>query len=270
MHWRLINDAARSGPENMARDEFCLNHMLETGQPILRLYHWKGAVLSVGRNQKVERQIDLAACRALGIPLVRRMTGGRAVLHGSDLTYAVAAPTAGGRFAPGIMAIYREIAQVFLEFFRELGYAPQAKTYSGGERAELASAVCFSTPSAFEILVDGKKVVGSAQRLLPGGFLQHGSIPLEPQARALSRIFHGVEEEELRRQMTDLRAMGAWGRFNIEDVERRLAAAFAKVMQVQLEPDPWRPEEERRIAARLPTHAYLDNFGAMPAAGASD
>ena len=258
MRWRLILDGPCSGPENMARDESCLAGALEAGEPILRLYGWEGAVLSVGRNQKVERQIDLAACAELGIPLVRRMTGGRGVLHGGDLTYAVAAPTAGGRFAPGIMAIYKELSQVFLYFFRELGFDPQCKSYSGGERAELASAVCFSTPSAFEILIDGKKVVGSAQRLLPGGFLQHGSIPLEPQHETLAQIFHDADAVELQRQMTDLTTLGVWQRIDAGELEHRLASAFANVMRVELEPRPWSGEERKQIAGRRGAYDTLD------------
>lgn len=257
MIWRLVNDHPCSGPENMARDDYCLSSALAGGRPILRLYGWQGTVLSVGRNQNIERQINLAACREMGIPLVRRMTGGRGVLHGGDLTYAVAAPTAGGRFAPGIMAIYREISQVFLEFFRDLGFDPQCKSYSGEERAELASAVCFSTPSAFEILIDGKKVVGSAQRLLPNGFLQHGSIPLEPQYDVLGRVFHHVDGQELQRRMTDLQTMGVSRRFDRCAVQRRLADAFAKTMRVQLEPEPWSEAERREIASRVPAYACL-------------
>lgn len=265
MRWRLIIDSACPGPENMARDDFCLASALKKGQPLLRLYGWSLTTLSVGRNQKVERQIDLAACHGLGIPLVRRMTGGRAVLHGNDLTYTVAAPTAGGRFAPGIMAIYREISQVFLEFFRTIGFDPQCKPYSGSERAELASAVCFSTPSAFEILIDGKKVVGSAQRLLPAGFLQHGSIPLEPQYDMLARIFHDVDAKDLQNQMTDLRTLGVLGRIGRGELEQRLAQAFARVMQVELESRPWNEDERRQIASRVPDYAILDNSASIPA-----
>ncbi len=267
MNWRLIIDAPRSGPENMAADDYCLTHALESGRPLLRLYAWEGAVLSVGRNQNVPRQIDLAACRELGIPVVRRMTGGRGVLHGADLTYAVASPTAGSRFAPGIMAVYREISQVFLRFFRELGFAPEAKEYSSGDRGQLASPVCFSTPSAFEILIDGKKVVGSAQRLLPRGFLQHGSIPLAPQHEVLSRIFHHAAAGAVRDQMTDLESMGVWERLNRVEVEQRLVTAFEQELGVRLERLPWSEAEEREIAARKASYPCLDE-AAVPAAGA--
>ncbi len=259
MSWRLILDGARSGPDNMARDEVCLAAARESGLATLRLYGWEGPVLSVGRNQRLGGEINLAACRAEGIPLVRRMTGGRGVLHGSDLTYAVAAPTRGGRFAPGIMEVYREISQVFVRFFQQLGHEPEVKAYSGGQRARMASPVCFATPSAFEILIAGKKVVGSAQRLHPGGFLQHGSIPLHPQHALLARIFNGADEKEIQANMTDLETMGVWDRFTEEEVRRRLAGAFADMLGIGgLEPMPWREEEEAQVAALMPAYAYLE------------
>src|SRR5262245_41098579 len=178
--WQLHDDGPAEGRANMAKDAVLLRRAA-AGIASLRLYGWDRLTLSVGRTQKVERQVNLDACAALDIPVVRRETGGRAVLHGSDLTYSIAAPLDGTQFQGGILGIYRHISQVFLRFFEGLGLGPQAKAYTGRERLETASPVCFVTPSAFEILLGGKKIVGSAQRQASGAFLQHGSIPLEPQ-----------------------------------------------------------------------------------------
>ncbi|MCZ6532240.1 MAG: lipoate--protein ligase family protein [SAR324 cluster bacterium] len=268
MKWRFIEDAAAGGPENMARDELCLAHALETGRPTLRLYGWDRPVLSVGRNQKLERQIDLAACRDEGIPLLRRMTGGRGVLHGTDITYAVAAPTQGGRFSPGIMAIYGEISRVLVRFFQDLGRSPRVKTYSGGERGQMASAVCFATPSAFEILIDGKKVVGSAQRLHPRAFLQHGSIPLHPQQDILCRIFKGVTAGEIESQMTDLQSLGLLESHDREALLARLASAFEEELGVTLEHEPWSGQELERTRALRPAYEYLEQETAPEAVAA--
>jgi lipoate-protein ligase A len=266
--WRFIRDAAASGPVNMARDQYALLRAIETGRPILRLYDWERLVLSVGRNQKLDRQVNLPACREAGVPVVRRMTGGRGVLHGTDLTYAVASPTDGGRFSPGIMAVYRELSGVFVRFFRELGLVPEVKTYGGSDRAERASAVCFATPSAFEILLDGRKVVGSAQRLMPHGFLQHGSIPLEPQQDVLARIFRDVSRGEVRAQMTDLRTAGVLGRLDREGVVQVLLEAFEDVLGIRLEPEPWTRSELDAAGALESSFAYLkyEGQGALAAA----
>ncbi|MBI3991801.1 MAG: lipoate--protein ligase family protein, partial [Candidatus Lambdaproteobacteria bacterium] len=94
MDWDLVLDDDECGPLNMARDEHLLRRAIVTGRPSLRLYGWERLTLSLGRAQKLDGRIDRAACHAMGLPMLRRSTGGQAVLHGQDLTYAVAAPLA--------------------------------------------------------------------------------------------------------------------------------------------------------------------------------
>ncbi|NIR96673.1 MAG: hypothetical protein GWO39_00800, partial [Gammaproteobacteria bacterium] len=91
---------------------------------------------------------------------------------------------------------------------RELGCEPEVKAYTGRQRVALADPICFATPSAFEILVGGRKLLGSAQRLLPKAFLQHGSLPLAPQWALLARLFRHADARALRDQMTDLQTVG--------------------------------------------------------------
>jgi len=268
MAWLFHCDPPASGAHNMAKDEFCLEQAARTGRPVLRLYRWERLTLSVGRAQKLERELRLEACRAAGIPLVRRITGGRAVLHGGDLTYAVAAPAHEPRFQGGIMAIYREISAVFVHFLRDLGLDPQVKCYSGRERGELASPVCFATPSAFEILVAGRKLVGSAQRLQARGFLQHGSIPLAPQADTLARVFRGADADGLRATMTDLATLRGAQPLPVAEVADRLARSFAAVMDTTLEPAPWGETEAARVRGLEAGYPYLEG-GANPAAAAA-
>lgn len=243
------------GCVQMARDEFILQRAVRDGQPCMRLYAWDRLTLSIGRTQQAERQVDLNACRRLGIPVVRRMTGGRAVLHGTDLTYAVAAPLGGkrGPFAAaasqGISGLYRELSRAFLRFFAELGFSPRAQAYTSRQRAELASPVCFATPAAYEILLDGKKLVGSAQRLLPGGFLQHGSIPLAPQGDVLAQVFRDGSGEAMAEVMTDLTTTGVLPRLTLDEVRERLLASFAAEFGVAWMPMPWSEEDDAAVAA---------------------
>ncbi|MDH4246418.1 MAG: hypothetical protein OEW39_01215, partial [Deltaproteobacteria bacterium] len=129
MRWYLYLDAPGSGPHNMAKDAFFLEHAVVTGIPTLRLYQWEPMTLSVGRTQKIEREVNLDACREAGVPLVRRSTGGRAVLHGQDLTYSVTAPLV-EPFQGGIMQVYQKLSGVFVRFFQELGLEPQVQAYT--------------------------------------------------------------------------------------------------------------------------------------------
>ncbi|HKI98274.1 MAG TPA: lipoate--protein ligase family protein [bacterium] len=255
MEWELHQDPPRSAAYNMAKDEVCLERAHHTGRPALRLYGWEHLTLSIGRAQQVAREIDLAACRAAAVPLVRRITGGRAVLHGSDLTYAVTAPTSLPGFEGGIMPIYRALSQVFVRFLRELDCRPEVKTYTGRERIELASAICFSTPSAFEILVEGRKLIGSAQRRLPTAFLQHGSLPLAPQWPLLARLFVDASEASLREQMTDLESLGVAAHWSAEALRERLVAAFAAELDVTFVPARWDAQDEAAVQALLPRYA---------------
>ena len=263
MEWELHRDAAGSAAHNMAKDEVCLARSRRHGRPALRLYGWERFTLSVGRAQQVSRDIDLAACRAAQVPLVRRPTGGRAVLHGSDLTYAVTAPTALPGFGGGILPIYRVLSGVFGRFLAGLGHTPQVKAYTGRQRADLASAICFATPSAFEILVDGRKLVGSAQRQVAGAFLQHGSLPLAPQWGLLARLFKGASEAELREKITDLETLG--GRpVDEADLRERLLRAFAEELDVRFVPAAWDEADEAALQALLPHYAPLEAEAAGP------
>ena len=258
MHWYLLLDDARPAPYNMAKDELCLRRAANGGNVFVRIYTWERPTLSIGRNQAVAREINLRGCLAEGVEVVRRMTGGKAVLHGEDLTYSVAGPRDQPPFQGGIMAVYRSLAEVLCRFFSGLGLGPTIQPYSGRERAELASSVCFSTPSAHEILVGGKKLAGSAQRLLPEGFLQHGSIPLTPQYDRLERIFPGASADELRRRMTDLGTLGIWERFSRKEVRDRLISAFQEEFGIALDPAPWSAAHEREVLRLAGNYPYLE------------
>jgi len=263
MEWELHSDLRGSAAYNMAKDEVCLARARRSGRPSLRLYGWERMTLSVGHAQQVSRQIDLAACRAARVPLVRRPTGGRAVLHGSDLTYAVVAPTSLPGFAGGILPVYRALSGVFVRLLTDLGHVPQVQAYTGRQRAELASAICFATPSAFEVLVDGRKLVGSAQRLAAGVVLQHGSLPLAPQAALLARLFKGASEAALREQMTDLETLGG-APVDEPALRERLLRAFAEELALRFVPAGWDAEDEAALQALLPRYAPLEGDAELP------
>lgn len=259
--WQVHRDGPADGRFNMAKDALLLRRAATEGVASLRLYAWDRLTLSVGRAQKVERQVDLEACAALGIPVVRRETGGRAVLHGSDITYAIAAPLNDAQFQGGILAIYREISRAFLHFFAGLGLGPQAKAYTGRERAETVSPVCFVTPSAFEILLGGRKIVGSAQRQIPGAFLQHGSIPLEPQQDLLARIFVAADAARIAEQMTDLRSAGALPALGVDELRTRLLQSFGAVFDIGLESADWTHADRQEAEARRADFPWLEAAG---------
>jgi lipoyl(octanoyl) transferase len=178
--FQLLTDGPASGAENMARDEA----LLQAGVPALRFYSWHPACVSIGFFQNPERDIDLDYLAHAGIDLVRRPTGGRAVLHEHEITYAMVLPER--YLPPGTAASYRLMADMIVSALASLGVACEVKPPAGRPDR---SAGCFSSTSAYEISVAGRKVVGSAQVRRNGIVLQHGSILLsvdyERQARCL-------------------------------------------------------------------------------------
>ena len=182
--WRYLDTGPAPGAVNMAMDEKLLAEAVKgCAVPILRFYTWDPPAVSLGRFQEVARSVNLAACRKHGIDIVRRITGGRAVLHRHELTYSVIAPVDNHLFPNDVLGTYKVLASGLLAGFVRLG-VPAEMVSPSGERAGMVNRdrsepACFSSPSWYEILVHGRKIVGSAQRRLAGAFLQHGSILID-------------------------------------------------------------------------------------------
>jgi lipoate-protein ligase A len=158
----------------MAVDSALLDRTLETGEAFLRCYRWEPHCLSFGRHEPALRRYDTARIRALGLPCVRRPTGGRAVWHARELTYAVTAPLAAfGGMREAYTAIHALLAAALSAMGVQSLLAPRSSPTPG-----VGSGPCFATPVGGEVLVGGRKVVGSAQLRSGDGFLQHGSLLL--------------------------------------------------------------------------------------------
>jgi lipoate-protein ligase A len=184
--WRLIFDVPARGAHNMAVDEAILWAVsADLTLPTLRFYAWSPPCLSLGYAQKTA-DIDFQRVTELEWEVVRRPTGGRAILHADELTYSVALPADHPLAAGDIVESYRRISQALMAGLQHLGLNPQAdrKTHH-----EINGPVCFDTPSHYEIMVNGRKLVGSAQVRRKGGLLQHGSLPLRGD---LGRICDGL------------------------------------------------------------------------------
>lgn len=171
---RLLRTPPLDGVTNMAIDEALLRLSAESGDTVVRVYAWERPTVSFGRNQRCAGIYDAARCEALGIPAVRRLTGGRALLHAREVTYSVTAPT---RRAPTLRGGYEAINTLLLDALQAMGVAA-APAVTTGRTPVPGLAPCFETPSAGELAVHGRKLVGSAQHREADAFLQHGSILL--------------------------------------------------------------------------------------------
>jgi lipoate-protein ligase A len=175
--WRILYDRPLSGRWNMALDEAILESVGRgDALPTLRLYAWEPACLSLGISQHAS-DVDFDELATHGWDLVRRPTGGRAILHTDELTYSVALPISDPIAQLDIVESYRALSAVLMAALDALGAQTQA-----GRRSDTAprrpGPVCFEVPSHYEITVEGRKLIGSAQVRKSSGILQHGSLPL--------------------------------------------------------------------------------------------
>ena len=186
MRWRLLVTPPLGGAENMAFDEALMRRAAGTGEAVFRVYSWCSPTLSLGRNQPARDEYDEAALRERAIGVVRRLTGGRAVLHHREVTYSVTAPETLGAT---LRDAYERINEILVQGLRGLG-AGAAIAKPAGRAPIPSTSPCFEEPSAGELVLAGRKLVGSAQYREAGALLQHGSIIVEddqPLVAALLR-----------------------------------------------------------------------------------
>lgn len=192
--WIFINSGAGSPAFNMALDEALLAwHSEGLIPPVIRFYSWQPAALSIGYFQNVEKEIDMEAVDRLGLGFVRRPTGGRGVLHEHELTYSIIVSEDYPEMPETVTEAYRVLSEGLLEGFKNLGLDAYFSVPDTEEkRADLKkpkSAVCFDAPSWYEMVVEGKKVAGSAQTRQKGVILQHGAILIDLDAEKLLSVF---------------------------------------------------------------------------------
>lgn len=175
--WRLLITPPARGAWNMAVDQAILES-IGRGEslPSLRLYAWQPACLSLGFAQSF-KDVDLARLKAHGWEVVRRATGGRAILHTDELTYSVIAAPDEPHLQGSVLESYRHLARALVAGVRLLGLQVEMEP-SAPLPAAAQGPVCFEVPSAYEIVVGGKKLIGSAQARKKEGVLQHGTLPL--------------------------------------------------------------------------------------------
>jgi lipoate-protein ligase A len=231
--WRYIDSGPNIGAYNMAIDEELLARA-QAGEamPVLRFYAWRPPAVSLGRFQKIETAVNAEVCKERGIDIVRRITGGRAVLHHRELTYSIISRTDNPLFPPDVRGTYKVIAAGLLSGLKNLGIHAEMVSRSNRHAAlvkkDIRDPSCFSSPSWYEIIVNGKKIIGSAQRRVTGAFLQHGSILIhyDPALEAEVIPGGGTAEavtcigQELRRDVT------------LEEVKRAFKQGFAEALGI--------------------------------------
>jgi lipoate-protein ligase A len=195
--WRLLMDPPAGGAWNMAVDEALLEAAGRgESPPTLRLFDWAPACLSLGYAQSY-REVDAAGLRTNGWDVVRRATGGRAILHVDELTYSVTAPPDEPRVQGSVLESYLRLSKALVAAVRALGLDVEIEE-QGPLPGAAKGPVCFEVPSAYEIVVGGKKLIGSAQARKRHGVLQHGTLPLHGDLTRITQalVFESEAERE--------------------------------------------------------------------------
>jgi lipoate-protein ligase A len=189
----------------MALDEAIAAEVRQgSAPPTLRMYGWDRASVTLGCFQKAS-DINIEYCTSHDIPIVRRPTGGRAILHGDELTYSFSAKTDRGPFSHGLLDSYEKISAAFLTALRKIGVKAETKKEREKGRVLSRSPLCFQSSSFGEVLIENKKLVGSAQKRWNDGLLQQGSVPYVYEEKKLEGIFGAEKTASLKSYMKALK-----------------------------------------------------------------
>ena len=191
--WRYLDTGFLSGCENMAIDEAVfLSCQQGKSLPTIRLYGWTPPAVSLGYFQKAENAINFEACKRRGVDVVRRLSGGRAVLHDKELTYSLICPEGTPPFGKTILETYKTISMCLISALKNLNldvkWVTSKEKHSSFRHLNDKTVSCFSSPSWYEITVEGKKICGSAQKRGGGVWMQHGAILLEHDVEMLVEV----------------------------------------------------------------------------------
>ncbi len=247
-NWRLILSDPMSGARNMAIDSAILA-AVEQGKspPTLRLYRWETPCLSLGYSQDYS-DVDVDQLTVNNWDVVRRPTGGRAILHTDELTYAVIGPKSDPRLAGSLMDSYQNISLALFDTLSNLGLP--VEVHEGKNPEAHHQPICFENPSNFEITANGKKIIGSAQARKKTSLLQHGSLPLTGDLTRITKVLCYPTNAERRQAAAGLpeKAVTIFDVLGLEiswdQAARTLADSFSKVLNLDLKKGDLLPDEK--------------------------
>ena len=249
MEWRILPFERAAAAKNMAIDEAVFRKNIRgESPPTLRFYGWRSPALSIGYFQDYRKEVDDEACRKFGVEVVRRPTGGKAVLHERELTYAVVAGADTGLFPPDILKTYLVIGRCLAEGLAGVGIRAEMKEDGRRPPDGALPSACFSFPSRYELLVGDRKICGSAQMRSQGAFLQHGSLltAFDPLRTCEVMLPHRRLEEEADRLRNAVTSVGeqAGPALDEEGLRRALREGFERTLGIRLRDGMLTPGEQ--------------------------
>ena len=253
----------------MALDEALLHwHSEKLMPPIIRFYEWQHATLSIGYFQQAERDINMEAVKAQGMGFVRRPTGGRAVLHEHELTYSIIVDENYPNIPETVTEAYRVLSEGLLEGFKNLGLdayfsVPKSRKQQN-DLKQPKSAVCFDAPSWYELVVEGKKVAGSAQTRQKGVILQHGAILLSLNIEKLLSVFTFTSEEAKNKMRNELPTKAVAidqltsRQITVDECKKAFKSGFEQALHIELVPFEL-TDEQLHVVKKIEREKYAND-----------
>jgi lipoyl(octanoyl) transferase len=270
--WRLIQSPPADGAWNMSVDEA----MLDAGvagliPPTLRFYAWQPAAVSLGFFQPLDDRIDVAEIAHRGFGLVRRPSGGRAILHKDELTYSVVVPESLIEDGRSVMGSYRALSRGIEAGLRRLGLGAEMpdRRHAPRMKADGLPTVCFASSAGGDMVADGRKIVGSAQTRRRGVIMQHGSVPIHIDPAEHLAVMPGEGTDEASQQRLLEKACGVadvLGRpLTFEELAEALRQGFAERFGIKLEEGTLTDWEQARAQELHDTRYATDAWNHFPA-----
>jgi len=254
--WRIIDTGALDPSTNMALDEALLRgYLFHSSPPTLRLYGWKHPGLSIGFSQDPKRELDIELCSKRSMPFVRRITGGGIILHGDELTYSLVCSKEDLGIPVQVVSSYKIISSFLISFYNSLGIKAEFACDTQTRAASgTPSALCFAAKEKYDIVSNGRKIGGSAQRRIGNVIFQHGSVPITFE-KGMASLFLRVKppdaDESRATCLKDILGRDA----KIPELSRLLTEAFVKSFDVEIEARGL-SEPEKISLARMKTFKY--------------
>lgn len=251
MKCRFIDTGPNDGYANMAIDESILNCCEE---PTLRVYQWSPPSISVGYNQSVNKEINIGKCRENGVTIVRRITGGKAVLHEKEITYSFILPEDKISLPRDVVESYRIIANALVLALQGIGIKAQIT----GQKERLGTPICFNSSNWYELTANGKKISGSAQRRADGKILQHGPILMDFDFDKNAVLFNSNSAKDLagnlRKNITSIKhELGA--DVSYKEMASAVKRGFQKNFGLEIV-DSGLTREEKKLSEKLRNEKY--------------
>ncbi len=229
----IIEEKPNSASLNMAIDEALFNYVQKNKEcSILRFYRWEKPTLSIGYNQKVKETVNMNFLSINGIEIVRRITGGKAVLHDDEVTYSISSSASIMVENKSVIESFHLISSALIEGLKILGInaSLSSRKYEGLYKTNLP---CFSYPTGNEIVVNGRKLIGSAQKRTKNALLQHGSIPITLDVDKLGKATLS-NPESLRENISTIKELV--GETDFFKIANSLKEGFSRFFKCNFEP----------------------------------